>query len=177
MITQIRTLLSTIATELEIPVLRKEQSVKKPVYPYMAWKILSVNGTDYSIRETKPIADETKILYEHFKVQTAIVSLSFYHTESKKTDEMNPLDVCYNLANASMDYISILGREQIRTLGIVCENISQSVSDRTTYLDPIYEYQVGFDFRVKAVKTVEQTVGAVNMDETLDRMELIIDNG
>jgi hypothetical protein len=177
MISQIRELLSNIADKLEIPVLRKEQSVQKPVYPYMAWKILSVSGTDYSIRKEIPIADATKLKYEWSKVQTAVVSLSFYNTEKNKTSESNPLDVIYNHANSAMDYISILGREQIRTLGIVCENISQSASDRTTYIDPIYEYQVGFDFRVKAVKTVEQTVGAVNMDETLNRIELIIDNG
>lgn len=174
MITPIRELLSNIADELETPVLRKEQSVKKPVYPYMAWKILSVSGTDYSIREEIPIEDATKLKYKWSKVQSAVVSLSFYNTEKNKTAESNPLDVIYNHANSAMDYISILGREQIRTLGIVCENISQSVSDRTTYIDPIYEYQVGFDFRVRAVRTLMETVDVVDMDATWEGIEWII---
>lgn len=173
MFDKIRSLVDLLAVHLgtldvKYPFFRKEQSVPKPVYPFGSWKVLSVGGLDYSIRRDLEEPDPTLIRYQWEKVQSAVVSLSFFNVESNSV--VKPIDAIWETAQNSMDWLSVIGMESIRELGVVVELINQSVADRTTYLDSVYEYQVGFDFRVKLLRTLVESVPAVDMDATIERI-------
>lgn len=178
MFNSIRSLVDLLAVYLgnlgvKYPLFRKEQSVPKPVYPFAAYKILSVGGLDYSIKREMVEPDPAKLKFQWEKVQTAVVSLSFYNLENNSISR--PIEVIYQTAQDALDWLSITGKEQIRELGIVVELINQQIQDRTVYLDRVYEYQLGFDFKVKALRTLVETVPAVDMDATIEQFR--IDNG
>lgn len=167
MITEITNILSELSTVLAIPVLRKEQSVKKPIYPYMAWKVISNNGLDYSIYRMSDNVDLTKVDKIWEKVQNAVVSLSFFDLESNTNNgSRKPLLELFEFANRSLDWFGVSGRDFIRSQFVVISVINQSLVDRTLYLDPIYEYQVGFDFIIYKKRFVVETVKTVDIDLT-----------
>lgn len=172
MFDKIRSLVDLLAVHLgnlgvKYPFFRKEQSVPKPVYPFGSWKVLSVGGLDYSIRRDLEEPDPTLIRYQWEKVQSAVVSLSFFNIENNSI--ARPIEVIHQTAQDALDWLSITGREQIRELDIVVEIINQSIQDRTVYLDHVYEYQLGFDFRVKFLRTLVEPVPAVDLDATIEQ--------
>ena len=168
MITEITTILSELSTVLAIPVLRKEQSVKKLVYPYMAWKVLSQGGLDYSVYRMSDNVDPTLVNRTWEKVQNAVMSLSFYDLESNTSNgTRKPILELFEYANKALDWFGVSGRSFVGTHSVVIEVINQSLSDRTAYIDPAYEYQVGFDFNLKKKRLVVETLPVLDVDATV----------
>lgn len=171
MISQVRDIVDLIAVHLgtngsKFPIVRKEQTAKKPAYPFGAYKILSVNGNQWNNKVQVDNPDPTKVTERYSKVNTAVVSLSFYISENIQGLSESPIDVIHELAQRAIDFLQVIGHDSLATLEVVVELLNSNVSDRTTYLDPIYEYQVGFDFQVKMMATLNKTLDAVDMDAT-----------
>jgi hypothetical protein len=176
MISQVRQLITLLSNHLgdgttPFPIVRKEQSGLKQVYPYAGYKVLTVNGDPYQNKGQIDNIDPTKITYHYDKVETAIVSLSFYITENASGVIPPTIDLIYTKASEAIEYLQIEGKEAIKELQIVVELFDTTIQDRTLYLDTVYEYQLGFDFRVKALKGLDLELDAVDVDATIDGIE------
>ncbi|MBK8397433.1 MAG: hypothetical protein IPL26_19640 [Leptospiraceae bacterium] len=154
---------------VKFPIIRKDQSAKKPNYPFGAYKVLSVSGNRNNRVEVEN-PDPTKVTDRYSKINTDVISLSFYINE---TNQPLSIDLIHELAERAIGFIQILGRDQFRELGVTVELIEPNVTDRTTYIEPIYEYQVGFDFRIKSVVNLDNTLDAVDLDATVEGVEFV----
>lgn len=173
MIPQVRSVIKLVSEYLgdgvtPFPIVRKEQSGRKPIYPYAGYKITSLNGQPYINQGQIENLDPTKVTYHHTKEETAIVSLSFYTLE--KPDQPS-IDKIYVLANKAIEYLQLIGKDQIRDLQLVVELFDTTVQDRTLYLDTVYEYQIGFDFKVRGLKVFDQELDAVDVGGTIAGIE------
>jgi hypothetical protein len=176
MITRIRSIINLLAENLgsdsdPFPIFRKEQSFKKPEYPYGGYKILSINGKSFINRGELPISNTSKVKFLLTKEELAIISLSFYALENTPNLQCPPIEEIYKLANRSINYLQVIGRSSFRELSVYVELLDTIITDRSTYLDTIYEYQVGFDFKIKAVSTLEQIKDSIDIDGTVNGIE------
>lgn len=172
MITKVREVIDLLSHHLgefdnKFPIMRREQVISKPSYPYGSWKLLSYGGLDYSIKSQVEIPDPTKIQYKYKKFQKSIVSLNFLNIEKNKDNNIHAIDVIHDIAQIAMDYLSVVGRENFQEIDVVVELINQQVQDRTSYLGFVYEYKVGFDFNINTERTLNQEVNAVDMEASI----------
>lgn len=183
MISQVRNVVDLLSSYLGVlnnkfPIIRKEQSSLKPQYPFGAYKLLSVSGSRYSDRIEINNPDPTKMTEKFSKIETAVVSLSFYireNTVNVGVPSLPVIDVIYDLAERAIDFLQKKGKDHFHALGVVVELFDTNITDRTVYLDPIYEYQIGFDFKVRAVKNLELTIDAIDVDATFAGIEYVIE--
>lgn len=151
----------------KFPVIRKEQSGKKPGYPYAAYKKMTESSRGYRYREEKENPNPAQFTEEFSKNISSAVSLTFYNSENK-SDSLKNLQA---VADAALDWLSVLGKEAIAEKDAVVVFFDYTVQDRTVYLEPVYEYQLGFDFIIRETKTLDRTMDAVDIDATLSRTE------
>ncbi|HNF27667.1 MAG TPA: hypothetical protein PKV80_24575 [Leptospiraceae bacterium] len=150
----------------KFPVIRKEQSGKKPGYPYAAYKKISENSPGFLYRNEKLNSSPAKITEEHSRIISTTVSLSFYNSENKP----DALKTIQAIADYAVNWLSVIGKADISAKGAVIQLLDFSVQDRTVYIDPVYEYQLGFDFILKETRSVETELDAVDIDGTMSRV-------
>lgn len=152
--------LTALSTALAIPVLREDQKIQRPAYPYLSYKIMVQNQVGQKsafvsyeqILDTNGNVDPTKFDKVTSKDESLTISVSILHDESLAT--------IWDLANQGMDWIdSDTGMNACEAFGITPSLISGDVQNRTVPFDNIrYDYKVGFDvmLRSRKIKT-EQT--------------------
>ncbi|HMZ62173.1 MAG TPA: hypothetical protein PL048_25605, partial [Leptospiraceae bacterium] len=74
------------------------------------------------------------------------------------------------IADHAVNWLSVIGKADISAKGAVIQLLDFSVQDRTVYIDPVYEYQLGFDFILKETRSVETELDAVDIDGTMSRV-------
>lgn len=161
----IRILMKALSDYLGIQVIRKNQDGPRPAYPYCAYGTLARSKDAANIRYPKPNSDQTKISTEYFIPEEVKISLSFYNANTDK-----PLDLLYELAKKSREWFEIHGKSEIENLKIVIDDFS-SIQDRTTQLDVVYEYQIGFDFRIRGFRKIQLVEDAIDLESTFNSID------
>ncbi len=163
---KIRSLIKILSVHLNIGFVRSEQSLDRPGYPFMSYKILSSEPEpaqciiDVFTPDEK---DDTKLQKISARESDLIVSLSFIGGEKDYS-------ALWAFAEEAHDWIdSIPGIEAADKIGVGI-SVQSPVQDRTVYLETEYEHKFGFDFRVKdkAVKT--ETMEVVDLVTTIAGM-------
>ncbi|AVV48655.1 MULTISPECIES: hypothetical protein [Leptospira] len=171
MIANIRSIMTQLSENLgtqdsPFPIIRKNQAGPKPNYPYAAWGILLKDGERYNLKDEIENPDPTKITERLFKFTSISVSLSFFDIAKTSQPDYKPLDFIFDLGDRTIDYLEIIGKDYFESLGIKVDLIDQKIQDRTAFIDPIYEYQAGFDFTVRGIKDLLITVDAIDLEAT-----------
>ncbi|ASV10732.1 phage neck terminator protein [Leptospira santarosai] len=171
MIANIRSIMTQLSENLgtqdsPFPIIRKNQAGPKPNYPYAAWGILLKDGERYNLKDEIENPDPTKITERLFKFTSISVSLSFFDIAKTSQPDYKPLDFIFDLGDRTIDYLEIIGKDYFESLGIKVDLIDQKIQDRTAFIDPIYEYQAGFDFTVRGIKGLLITVDAIDLEAT-----------
>ncbi|EMF82230.1 hypothetical protein LEP1GSC188_3408 [Leptospira weilii serovar Topaz str. LT2116] len=161
----LRKLMRALDTHLETLVIRKNQDGPRPDYPYCAYGVLVRKKDAANLRYPKPNEDPTKISMGHFIPEEVKVSLSFYNANAE-----NPLDVLYELSTKAREWLEIHGKDAIEKIGVVIDDFS-TLQDRTTLLDVVYEYQLGFDFRIRGFREAELVLDAVDLESTFNSID------
>jgi len=151
----VKDLIQSLAESIGVTIIRAEQGGKQPDSPYGSYKAITKNNGNYGYQNEIEIEDPTKYKEEFSRKEEFSVSLSFISIVSS--------DDLWSLADQAFDYLNVLSRERKQELEIAVEMLN-TVSDRTVYLDPIYEYKVGFDIRVKGLGRLERTIDAVDIE-------------
>lgn len=151
----------------KFPIIRKEQSGAKPPYPYGAYKLLSESSKGFDTRYQKENDDPTKITDTYSRENISTVSLSFYTNENSQ-DAYKKL---HTITEHAINYLGILCKDDIASLNVVLNLFNFTVQDRTTYIDPVYEYQLGFDFTIRERKAIDKVVDAIDMVATIAGVE------
>lgn len=142
-------------------IIRAEQGGKKPNYPYAVYKITSQNVGNYLIRKPKDNPDPTKYSETYFRKQHINISFSLLNKEFENL---------YKIAHACYDYLDVVSKDFQKENKIRIE-ILNNIDDRTIYLEPEYEYRVGFDFRIHLIGKLEFTLDAVDIEETIKEIQ------
>ncbi|KAA1266817.1 phage neck terminator protein [Leptospira interrogans] len=171
MIANIRSIMTKLSENLgtsdsPFPMIRKNQVGPKPSYPFAAWGILLKDSERYNLKDEIENPDPTKITERLFKFISVNVSLSFFDIAKTNQPDYKPLDSIFDFGDRAIDYLEIIGKDYFESLGIKVDLIDQKTQDRTAFLDPIYEYQVGFDFTVRGIKELLITVDAIDLEAT-----------
>ncbi|EKO35552.1 hypothetical protein [Leptospira santarosai] len=171
MIANIRSIMTQLSENLgtqdsPFSIIRKNQAGPKPNYPYAAWGILLKDGERYNLKDEIENPDPTKITERLFKFTSISVSLSFFDIAKTSQPDYKPLDFIFDLGDRTIDYLEIIGKDYFESLGIKVDLIDQKIQDRTAFIDPIYEYQAGFDFTVRGIKDLLITVDAIDLEAT-----------
>ncbi|EJP16981.1 phage neck terminator protein [Leptospira interrogans] len=171
MIADIRSIMTKLSENLgtpdaPFPMIRKNQVGSKPSYPFAAWGILLKDSERYNLKDEIENPDPTKITERLFKFTSINVSLSFFDIAKTNQPDYKPLDSIFDFGDRAIDYLEIIGKDYFESLGIKVDLIDQKTQDRTAFLDPIYEYQVGFDFTVRGIKDLLITVDAIDLEAT-----------
>ncbi|WP_017863258.1 phage neck terminator protein [Leptospira santarosai] len=161
----LRALMKALSAHLETQVIRKNQDGPRPSYPYCAYGVLVRNKDAANLRYPKPNGDSTKASIVYFIPEGVRLSLSFYNANTE-----NPLDILYELSNKARGWLEIHGKDTIEGIGVVIDDFS-TIQDRTTLLDTVYEYQLGFDFRVRGASETELVVDVVDLESTFNSIE------
>lgn len=157
----IRELIAELSDHLDVDIIRKNQDGPRPEYVFGQYGVTVQNESEARLRYPKENSDPTKVSYLYVIPGDAVISLSFHNTSQKA----NPLDEPDALAKKARDWFTIFGIEFLQELGVVCNDLS-SMQDRTILIDGVYEYQTGFDFRIKGAREVELTVDAMDLSDT-----------
>ncbi|EMO26206.1 hypothetical protein LEP1GSC170_1486 [Leptospira interrogans serovar Bataviae str. HAI135] len=163
--TVIDDLMSALSDYLGIQMIRKNQDGPRPPYPFGGYGVLVRNKDLINLRYPQPIADDTKVSTLYVIPESAKISLSFYN--ANLTD---PLQALYNLSASAREWLELIGKPVTESIGIVADDFS-SIQDRTVYLDAVYEYQIGFDFRVRGQREFAVIVDAVDLDVTYNAID------
>ncbi|WP_061243011.1 phage neck terminator protein [Leptospira interrogans] len=171
MIADIRSIMTKLSENLgtpdaPFPMIRKNQVGSKPSYPFAAWGILLKDSERYNLKDEIENPDPTKITERLFKFTSINVSLSFFDIAKTNQPDYKPLDSIFDFGDRAIDYLEIIGKDYFESLGIKVDLIDQKTQERTAFLDPIYEYQVGFDFTVRGIKDLLITVDAIDLEAT-----------
>lgn len=171
MIADIRSIMTKLSENLgtpdaPFPMIRKNQVGSKPSYPFATWGILLKDSERYNLKDEIENPDPTKITERLFKFTSINVSLSFFDIAKTNQPDYKPLDSIFDFGDRAIDYLEIIGKDYFESLGIKVDLIDQKTQDRTAFLDPIYEYQVGFDFTVRGIKDLLITVDAIDLEAT-----------
>lgn len=164
-IDDIKSAIQIIATKLSLTIIRAEQTIEKQTYPYCTFKVLNLGRDNRYEKKWKDNIDETKIDIETQRYKVASISFSVL-------DKSSPL-VAYETAEQVMDYLlSDEGINDFDTNGFQVVFDSQQIQDRTSLIEPVYEYKVGFDFRLFYNSVHLQTVDAIDVDLTIQEMNV-----
>ncbi|WP_078125874.1 phage neck terminator protein [Leptospira alexanderi] len=161
----IRSLMSSLSEYLGVQVIRKNQDGPRPAYPYCGYGVLARNKDLASLHYAKLNSDSTKVSNLYVIPESVKISLSFYNANTDR-----PLDVLYDLSAAAREWLEIHGKAATEAIGVICDDFG-AIQDRTTLLDVVYEYQAGFDFRVRGYREFELTVDAVDLESTYNAID------
>lgn len=163
----VKSLIGFLAENIDLVVIRSEQGGKQPAYPYGVYKVSGKNNGDYRSWKEIAILDPTKYKEEFSRLEEFTISLSFVNVPFGSAQGTNLIDGLWTLADKAYDYLNVISRDRKQELGITVELLN-AISDRTVYLDPVYEYKVGFDFKIKGVGKLERTLDAIDIDATVE---------
>lgn len=161
-----KTVISLIATKLAITIIRKDQGGARPNSPFAAYKLMSINRSNYDRKEVVN-PNPTQITNRFSNLLDLNVSLSFYSNSS--------VDEIFVLAETAIRFLQTETNDLLSSENLHVQLLKVSVTDRTTYLDPIYEYQVGFDFIIKAKSSFDRVIDAVDLDATIEGVEFVVE--
>lgn len=153
----------------ELKIIRKNQAGEKPNYPFGAWGVLNKKTDRFTHHQNVEISDPTKVKTLHYGAESIIISLSFYDVA---TNANKPIDTVFELCDKALEFLQLESEDVLSDMEVVILIDSQSVQDRTTYLDPAYEYQAGFDLIIKSIRKAEKTVDAVDIEKTFQRIQM-----
>lgn len=157
----LQTLIKETGTFIPLTIIRSEQSASQPAKPFGTYKVTSKNNGDFRNRIQKTNLDPTKYSEEYLRKEYFIVSLSFIGQD---------ISALFGYADKAFNYLNAASRDKKKELGVAIE-LQNSIQDRTAYIEPIYEYKVGFDFKVHGVGKLEQTIDAIDIQATMNSIE------
>ena len=155
----------------DLKIIRKNQSGNKPAYPFCGFSFLSNNREKFVFKKNIPNSDPTKISEKYFGFNELVLSLSFYDVAKNEANH-KPMENCYELAESALSYFQFEAKELLEEHNFVLDLSQTTIEDRTTYLDPVYECQVGFEIKIKTVRTKSVIVDTIDLDETFKGIEL-----
>ena len=158
-------------TSSGIIILRAEQMVKMPVYPYATYKELSTNVEPWvSNIKTRSYNPTSKIVtvseYESSETTISVNVFSKDHDEVKTKTE-----ILWNALKS--DALNLKAKELNMSIILGLTNIQ----DRTIFLESNYEYRFGFDFILRASKANTATYNSIEkVAGTIETTNEIITN-
>ena len=138
-----------------VTILRADQSVKMPSYPYATYKELSTNVepwvSNIKTRSYNP-TDKIVTITENETSETTISVNVFSdkHAEAKQKIEILRFALKTNAVNkkaSDLNFTIILG--------------NLNIQDRTIFLESNYEYRFGFDFILRATTPQVETFNSI----------------
>ena len=150
---------TALTAELGYTVLfiRPDQVQPKPARVYGTYKVINeqVNSlhTEGQEREENG-ADPTKADVHYYMQSRATVSINLYG-DTVDPDEGDDQETMRALANAVINYFRV-NKWATMTVRV----LSPAVEDRTSYVEPDYVYQLGFDIRLDVTEKLTYTLEA-----------------
>lgn len=138
-----------------VTILRADQSVKMPSYPYATYKELSTNVepwvSNIKTRSYNP-TDKIVTITENETSETTISVNVFSdkHAEAKQKIEILRFALKTNAVNKKASDLNMS----------IILNIT-NVQDRTIFLESNYEYRFGFDFIIRATTPQVETFNSI----------------
>lgn len=143
---KIKTAIQLIAININTTIIRAEQEVLKQTYPYGVYKIVS---GQQSVGVDKLVENLTleKITIQTTRIQKSVVSLTFLTN--------GQIGGVWDLSYSAIKYLeSIDGLEAFSALEMSVKH-NGAITDRTAFIEPVYEYRVGFDLNMMYNKVEE----------------------
>lgn len=154
-----------------VTILRAEQMVKMPTYPYATYKELSTNVEPWvSNIKTRSYNPTSKIVtvseYEASETTISVNVFSKSHDEAKTKTE-----ILWNALKS--DAVNSKAKELNMSIILGLTNIQ----DRTIFLESNYEYRFGFDFILRSSKANTATYNSIEkVAGTIEATNEIITN-
>ena len=142
-------------TSSGITILRSEQMVKMPTYPYATYKELSTNVEPWvSNIKTRSYNPTSKIVtVSEYESSETTISVNVF---SKDHDEVKTkTDILWNALKS--DALNLKAKELNMSIILGLTNIQ----DRTIFLESNYEYRFGFDFIIRATTPQVETFNSI----------------
>jgi hypothetical protein len=156
-VANIKNIMSTLATELGITIIRGDQQGQHPAYPYATYKEIISNeeSAHQYIKEVEENAlDPTSVDIKTYNKSEAMYSFNFL--------DKNRIDrIKQHATNALKWFNSIEGREYCVTQEIRVLIISPVIDDRTIYQQAFFENKIGFDLRFDYTGLETETIEAI----------------
>jgi len=141
-IDKIKAVISALATNLGIIIIRADQSGTHPPYPFGVYKVISSNedSAHQDIIEVVEGSGSTYADIKRYEKSQAIVSLNFL--------DKDRIDRIITYATNALRYFkSYTGRQAAEAQEITVLILSPSIEDRTIYQEAFFENKIGFDLR------------------------------
>jgi hypothetical protein len=145
-------------------IIRSNQGGTQPGYPYGSYLVTSSDIQKYSNRKEIANPDPTKYSEIYSRRENLNVSLTLIGNDIVKLN---------TIARKLYDYLNLFSRDFQQENNLKIEPLNQ-VQDRTIFNDPNYEYRLGFDFQVRGISVLSNTIDAVDMDATIDAVGMEI---
>ena len=158
-------LFKAIGTAISTFFVRADQKLDKLDRPYGTYKIINeaVESLHQEIRTQVVSATPRSIDVSKWQASKAAISINFLGDTPLEMDNLR------DLARKTLDYI-----RKTHFANYVVRILSPSIEDRTAFVEPDYNYQLGFDIRLdlseEFVQTIEQ-METVTMTPTVDGVQ------
>lgn len=156
---------SVLPTNQLSAIIRANQGGKEPNHPFGSYLVTSKDNQNYNSRKEIANSDPTKYSEEYYRRENLNVSLTLVGKEISKL---------YEIADKLYDYLNVISKDFQRENNIKIEPLNQ-IQDRTQFFDPEYEYRLGFDFQVRGIGVLQNTIDAVDVDGTVASVELSVE--
>lgn len=154
-LTKVKNITQLLAQALSVPVIRANQTMKQPNYPFGMWQVLIVNNDapymDTVIKTVKPVPEieepetevDSGIIVTRYTNARATLSLTFLGNSEHYYQ-------LHELAKSARDWFnSTVGSDALSAEGFTASPLGD-VSDRTSFLEPAWEIRIGFDVRLES---------------------------
>ena len=162
---KIREFFNVLSEYLGIEFVRGDQSGERPDYPFLSYKILSINGgSAQEVIKTQESIDD-KVKNTSVRESKLVISLNFFAEES----DYENLSEIAEKAYAWID--SLDGLEAADEIGIGVSVVNY-IQDRTIFLETEYEYRLGFDIEIRDKAITTDVVDTINLETIIEDIKI-----
>jgi len=163
----IQKIILKLSKSISITIIRADQNGPAPAYPYGVYKITS--SPEEFMHQNIQINEKSgnNTIKNYYKRQRSNISLSFL---GKKYEDV------YSAVKSAFDFFRLTDNiSYIKKLGVTPMLISPNIQDRSTWLDAMYEYKFGFDFRLDYIGSQLNTIESIEHIEITPKPEAVVE--
>ena len=167
--TKTKAIISALATELGITIIRGDQQGEHPAYPFGTYKeIISNEESAHQYSKSISENDDDPTSVDIATYNKSEVSISFNFLDKNRIDRIKT-----HAGNALKWFASIEGRKECYDNDITVQIINPAINDRTVYQETFFENKIGFDLRFDYSGSTTETIEAIellNIEMTRDEV-------
>jgi len=154
---RIRAVIEAMATASTVKIIRAYQGQKHPGYPHGLYSVTGGDGQELHRRSTSysvKVGDPNTVVKTSLETVKMNISLSFLG--------VNGPDELYALAENARNWLVSQAGTDICTAQKLIARLVGGITDRSVFMEQVFEQRVGFDFRLDGDSSASEELPTVN---------------